>query len=104
MQGCAGADLILVTAAIYGQVVINDAMVGRYVPDEYRNRVYSVRFFLTFTVGGLAVPVIGALHDYGGFRTVLLVTGAIGAVIFLMALATWALTRGRLRTVPAPAE
>jgi MFS family permease len=96
--------LILVTAAIYGQVVINDAMVGRYVPDEYRNRVYSVRFFMAFTVGGLAVPIIGMLHRSGGFQAVLLVSGAIGAVIFVSALATWALTRGRLQVMPAPAE
>ncbi len=96
--------LILVTAALYGQVVINDAMVGRYVPDAYRNRVYSVRFFLAFTVGGLAVPIIGALHRDGGFHAVLLVSGAIGAVIFASALATWALTRGRLQVTPAPAE
>ena len=65
--------------AIYGQVIINDAMVGRYAPAEYRNRVYSVRFFLTFTVGGLAVPIIGELHSYGGFQAVLLVAGGIGA-------------------------
>jgi MFS family permease len=94
--------LILVTAAIYGQVVINDAMVGRYVPDEYRNRVYSVRFFLAFTVGGFAVPVIGALHRNGGFQAVLLVSGAIGALIFVSAIATWALTRGRLQVVQVP--
>jgi MFS family permease len=96
--------LMLVTSAIYGQIVVNDAMIGRFVPDGYRNRVYSVRFFLSFTVGGLAVPVIGALHSHGGFQAVLLVGGAIGAVIFVCAAATWALTRGRLRAVPVPAE
>ncbi len=98
------AGLTLVTAAIYGQIVINDAMVGRYVPDEYRNRVYSLRFFIGFTAGGLAVPMIGALRELGGFQAVLLVSGAIGAVIFASALAVWALTRGRLHAVPAPAE
>ncbi len=96
--------LILVTAAIYGQVIVNDAMVGRYVPAEYRNRVYSVRFFLTFTVGGLAVPIIGAMHAHGGFQAVLFVSGAIGAVIFACAIATWILTRGRLQVMPALAE
>ena len=96
--------LILVTSAIYGQVIINDAMVGRYAPAEYRNRVYSVRFFLTFTVGGLAVPIIGELHSYGGFQAVLLVAGGIGAVIFAGAIATWMLTRGRLQVMPAAAE
>lgn len=94
----------LVTAAIYGQVVINDAMVGRYAPDHLRNRIYSVRFFLGFTVGGLAVPIIGALHRDGGFDEVLLVTAAIAAVIFTCALATWILSRGQSQLVSAPAE
>jgi MFS family permease len=96
--------LMLSISSIYGQVVVNDAMVGRYVPDEYRNRLYSIRFFLGFTVGGLAVPMIGALHRQGGFETVLLVSGGIGTLIFLSALATWALTRGRLEVMAAPAE
>jgi len=96
--------LTLVTSAIFGQIVVNDGMIGRYVPGDYRNRVYSLRFFLSFTVGGLAVPVIATLHANGGFQAVLLVAGAIGAVIFLCAVATWALTRGRLQVVPSPAE
>jgi MFS family permease len=96
--------LMLVTAAIYGQIVVNDAMVGRYVPAEYRNRVYSIRFFLTFTVGGFAVPLIGALHGRGGFPSVLMVSGVIGVVIFTMALTIWLLTRGRLESAAVPAE
>ncbi|MGA7328808.1 MAG: MFS transporter [Rhodomicrobium sp.] len=96
--------LILVTAGIYGQVIINDAMIGRFVPEEYRNRVYSLRFFLGFTIAGLAVPIIGSLHELGGFRFVLLVSTMIAGVILACSLATWVLTRGRLRALPVPAE
>ena len=96
--------LMIVTAAIYGQIVVNDGMIGRYVPGDYRNRIYSLRFFLSFTVGGLAVPAIATLHAHGGFQSVLLVAGVIGTVIFLCAIATWALTRGRLQAMPSPAE
>jgi MFS family permease len=96
--------LTLVTAAIYGQVVVNDAMIGRYVPDEFRNRIYSVRFFIGFTVGGMAVPIIGALHRVGGFGEVLMAAAAIAAVIFACALATWLLSRGRTQLAAAPAE
>jgi MFS family permease len=96
--------LILVMAAIYGQVVVNDAMIGRYVADEHRNRLYSWRFFAGFTVGGLAVPLLGILHRHGGFTEVLLVSSAIAVVIFAGALAIWALTRGRSQLLPAPAE
>ena len=38
--------LVLAMAAIYGQVVVNDAMVARYVPAQYRARAFSVRYFL----------------------------------------------------------
>lgn len=96
--------LVLVTAAIYGQIVVNDAMVGRYVPDEYRNRFYSWRFFIGFTAGGLAVPIIGALHAHGGFRSVLLATAGVGAFVFASAVAAWSLTRGRLQAVPAAGD
>jgi MFS family permease len=98
------AGLTLVTAAIYGQVVVNDAMIGRYVPDEMRNRIYSLRFFFGFTVGGLAVPIIGALHKRGGFDAVLIVTAAIAGVIFACAIGTWALARGRSQLAASPAE
>ena len=96
--------LTLATGAIYGQVVVNDAMVGRYVPDRLRNRIYSVRFFLGFTMGGLAVPIIGSLHRNGGFDEVLFVAAAIAAVIFACALATWIMARGQSQLVSAPAE
>jgi MFS family permease len=96
--------LTIVMAAIYGQVIVNDAMIGRYVPDEYRNRFYSLRFFFGFSVGGLAVPVIGVLRSYGGFQAVLLLAGGIGAVVFASALAAWIMTRGMMRAVPLPAE
>ena len=96
--------LTVVTAAIYGQVVVNDAMVGRYIPDEFRNRFYSIRFFAGFTVGGLAVPLIGILHRDGGFGEVLAVTAAIAGVIFTSALLTWVISRGRTAVAPVPAE
>src|SRR3954451_4367994 len=44
----------LTMAAIYGQVVINDAMVARYVPARLRAKAFSVRYFLDFTASGLA--------------------------------------------------
>jgi MFS family permease len=96
--------LTIVLSAIYGQIIVNDAMIGRYVPDEYRNRFYSLRFFFGFSVGGLAVPVIGALRSYGGFQAVLLLAGGIGAIVFASALAAWIMTRGMMQTVPLPAE
>jgi MFS family permease len=77
--------LVLAIAAIYGQVIINDAMVARYVPPQYRTKAYSVRYFLGFTVSGLAAPAIAVLHGDGGFALVLGAAGAFGLLIFLAA-------------------
>ncbi|WP_264048983.1 MFS transporter [Methylobacterium flocculans] len=85
--------LVLTMAALYGQVVINDAMVARYVPPSYRARAYSVRYFLGFTVSGFVVPLIAFLHERGGFGTVLAVAAAFGTVIVAAALGFFWLTR-----------
>src|SRR5690606_31058274 len=37
------AIALLMMMAIFGQIPLNDAIVGRYVADEYRARVLSVR-------------------------------------------------------------
>ncbi|KQO77216.1 MFS transporter [Methylobacterium sp. Leaf88] len=87
------AGLVLTMAALYGQVVINDAMVARYVPPLYRARAYSVRYFLGFTVSGFVVPLICLLHDRGGFGLVLGIAAAFGAVIAAAALGFFVLTR-----------
>ncbi|MBI3505638.1 MAG: MFS transporter [Proteobacteria bacterium] len=81
--------LVFVMAAIYGQVVVNDAMVARYVPPRYRAKAFSVRYFLGFTTSGLAVPLIAYLHGQGGFATVLMAASAFGATILIAACAFW---------------
>lgn len=75
--------LILAMAAIYGQVVVNDAMIARYVEAKYRARAFSVRYFLGFTTSGLAVPLIALLHGMSGFTLVLSAAATFGTVIFL---------------------
>jgi MFS family permease len=92
--------LVMAMAAIYGQVVINDAMIARYVAPEFRAKAFGLRYFLGFTVSGLAVPMIALLHGGGGFTLVLAVTAAFGAAIFLSAAAFLLLARA---SVPASA-
>jgi MFS family permease len=80
-------SLALVTAAIYGQVVINDAMVARYIPEQYRAKAFSIRYFLSFTASGFAAPFIAAWHMKGGFPVVLQMTALFGVIVFCCALA-----------------
>jgi MFS family permease len=86
--------LVLAMAAIYGQVVVNDAMVARYVPARYRAKAYGVRYFLGFTTSGLAVPLIALLHGTSGFGLVLGAAATFGAVIFLCSLAFFLVAQG----------
>jgi MFS family permease len=95
--------MFLVMVAIYGQVVVNDAMVARYVPAHYRAKAFSIRYFLGFTASGFAAPFIAALHLQGGFPVVLAGTAMFGVVVALCAAAFKAvLSRGEAAaSVPA---
>jgi MFS family permease len=96
--------LVIITSAIYGQVVINDAMIARYIPEQYRAKAFSVRYFLGFTASGFAAPIIAVLHGRGGFPLVLGVAAAFGAVVLLCALMFKAITSLAARDAIAPAE
>jgi MFS family permease len=66
--------------AVFGQIPLNDSIVGRYVADEYRARVLSVRYVVSLGVAAVAVPLIAVLHrTQGGFANVFLVLAALAA-------------------------
>ena len=73
LTGLVGGATTLFTALammflVFGQVPINEVMVARYTPPEYRTRVYSVRYTLSFAAVAIAVPVVSYFHNaYGGF-------------------------------------
>jgi MFS family permease len=78
---------LLMMMAIFGQIPLNDGIVGKYVADEYRARVLSVRYVVSLGVASLAVPMIAVLHrTEGGFRNVFLVLGVLACAVFLSAL------------------
>ncbi|MCC6467870.1 MAG: MFS transporter [Alphaproteobacteria bacterium] len=80
---CAGGIMV----AIFGQVTINDTMLARYTTDEWRARVFAVRYFLGFAAAGGAVPLVSYLHDHaGGFTTVFVLLSALGSLVFVGAL------------------
>ncbi|HEU4645335.1 MAG TPA: MFS transporter [Burkholderiales bacterium] len=71
---------VLMMLAVFGQIPLNDAIVGRYVADEYRARVLSVRYVVSLGVASVAVPMIAILHrTQGGFGNVFLVLAALAA-------------------------
>ncbi len=79
---------IVIIAAVFGQVTVNDTMLGKYTIDEWRGRAYSARYFLGFTAAGLSVGLVSILYNQGGFDLMLKSIAALslftvlGAVIF----------------------
>ena len=75
---------LVMMMAIFGQIPLNDAIVGRYVADEYRARVLSVRYVVSLGVAAVAVPLIAVLHrTEGGFGNVFMVLAALACAILV---------------------
>lgn len=78
------AVALLMMLAVFGQIPLNDAIVGRYVADEYRARVLGVRYVVSLGVAAVAVPLISALHrTEGGFANVFLVLAVLAGGVFV---------------------
>jgi hypothetical protein len=88
--------------AVFGQIPLNDAIVGKYCADEYRARVLSARYVVSFGVAASAVPLIALLHrTEGGFRNVFLVLAALAAA--MLAASFFFPSRARLTRAPSAA-
>ncbi|MGE0153086.1 MAG: MFS transporter [Reyranellaceae bacterium] len=73
--------------AVFGQIPINDAMVARYAPAEWRARAYALRYIMSFGAAATAIPLIAWLHGQnGGFREVFVVLALFAAASGVAAL------------------
>jgi MFS family permease len=100
------AAAVLMMLAVFGQIPLNDAIVGRYVADEFRARVLGVRYVVSLGVAAVAVPMIAVLHrTEGGFANVFLVlsllaAGMLAASLFFPARAELLAQREKLAAMP----
>jgi MFS family permease len=86
------SNVPLIVAAIgivmgaFGQVTVNDAMVGKYTSEEWRSRAYAVRYFIGFTAAGASVGLVAWLYEQGGFVTMLHAFGGLCLLVILAAI------------------
>lgn len=79
--------LALTMAAIYGQVVVDDAFVARFVPAQWRGRAYGISYSLGFAVSAAAIPLMGILYEKSaGFAPVLALAAGCGLALLICAL------------------
>jgi MFS family permease len=82
--------LILVAIGIivglFGQITVNEAIVGKYTSEEWRSRAYAVRYFVGFTAAGASVGLVAWLYEQGGFIMMLHAFAALSVLVILAAL------------------
>ena len=73
---------------VFGQIPINDVLVGRIASNAWRSRLYAIRYIVTFSVMASTLPVIAGIHASWGFSALFAVMavaagGILAAVLFL---------------------
>jgi MFS family permease len=75
------ACAMLFMLAAFGQIPINDYMIGRLAEGEWRARIYGVRYVVSFTVLAAALPLIAFIYERWGFDALFRVLAVSAAVI-----------------------
>jgi MFS family permease len=65
----------------FGQIPINDYMIGKMASGELRARVYGVRYVVSFTALAAALPLIAFVYERWGFDTLFRILAVAAAVI-----------------------
>ncbi len=76
--------------AVFGQIPINDVLIGRVVSTAWRSRAYAIRSFITFTVMASSLPLIAWIHANWSFSNLFILMAVIAGVITV---AAWSLPR-----------
>jgi MFS family permease len=85
---------------VFGQVPINDAMVAAYTDEEWRSRVFALRYVVSFGASAAAVPLVAWAHRTSGdFQHLFVVLAVLAAVMFAAAV----LMPGEVKTEKAVA-
>ena len=67
----------------FGQIPINDFMIGKMASGEARARIYGVRYVVSFTAFALALPLIAFVYGNYGFDTLFWMMSGAAAFIFV---------------------
>jgi MFS family permease len=68
----------------FGQIPINDFMIGKMASGAARARVYGIRYVVSFTALAAALPLISIIYKRWGFDTLFYVLSASAAVILAL--------------------
>ena len=87
----------------FGQIPINDYMIGKTASGAYRARIFGVRYVVGFTVLAATLPLIAFVYKNWGFDTLFYIL-ATAAVVILAAVAILPKELPTPETMTKPAE
>jgi MFS family permease len=70
----------------FGQIPINDYMIGKMASGAFRARIYGVRYVVSFTVLAVSLPLIAFVYANWGFDTLFIILA--GAALIILAAVT----------------
>lgn len=74
----------------FGQIPINDFMIGKMASGPARARIYGLRYVVSFSVLAISLPMIAFVHAHWGFDVLFRLLALAAAVILI---AVWHLPR-----------
>ena len=88
MQNLHGIPALLVSIGfmlvVFGQIPINDVLVGRIASSAWRSRAFAIRYIVTFSVMACSVPLISWIHANHGFNTLFLLLSVTAVLILVV--------------------
>jgi MFS family permease len=82
-DGIAFAAALGFMLGAFGQIPINDYMIGKMAAGPFRARIYGIRYVVSFTVLALALPLIAFVYDNWGFDTLFRILAGTALVILI---------------------
>ena len=87
MIGRVGIIALLIAIAfmlvVFGQIPINDVLVGRVTKTEWRSRAYGLRYVIGFSVMASAVPMVAWIYARWSFDALFVVLAVAGTGILI---------------------
>lgn len=87
--------LICLMFFTFGQIPVNDWLIGHYAADEWRSRFYAMKYTLGLSVATVAYWLIAVVHDNTGEFTLLYLV--LAAVMSLSVIAAWFMPRTQVQ-------
>ncbi len=87
MPGLEGATAFAVSLGFmlgaFGQIPINDFMIGKMARGDIRARIYGIRYVVAFSVLAITLPLIAVVYDRWGFDMLFRILAGAAFVILL---------------------